>query len=483
MQQTSHINPINETKIVATLGPSSNSPEMISKLIQPGVNVFRLNFSHGSADAHIQTAQYIRQRATEEKRYIAILADLQGPKIRISDLPDGAVDLVVGKQVTIEISEDFVAVDNTVIGCDFITLPQQVKVGDILLLDDGFIHLKVTDIKNTRVHCDIVVGGRLKSKKGINKLGGGLSAPSLTEKDINDIKSAAQANVDFMAVSFVSSPEDIHQARKLAQAAGFNPAIVAKIERAELANDLDLLDEVIKASDGVMVARGDLAVEIGDAALVGMQKHIIIRARELDRFVITATQMMESMIHQPSPTRAEVMDVANAILDGTDAVMLSAETAAGSYPEEAVLAVANICNGTETQKFIQRRRIVDIHLDTAEEAIATYAIATANNLPGVKCLISLTESGNTPLLMSRYNTSIPIYAFSKNLSTLHRTAIYRWVHPVATASQSLSNDPNKAIEILKERGLVEEGDKIVITSGDIVGVSGGTNNMRIVTVA
>ncbi|NRB37198.1 MAG: pyruvate kinase [Pseudomonadales bacterium] len=472
-----------ETKIVATLGPSSDSPEKIAELMQAGTNVFRLNFSHGTAEGHIQTAQIIRECAKVQQRYVAILADLQGPKIRIADLPDGAVNLTVGDAIAIEVNKDFISTDNTVIGCDFITLPQQVKIDDILLLDDGFIQLKVDTIEGTRVHCSILVGGKLKSKKGINKRGGGLSAPSLTSKDLNDIKSAAKAGVDFMAVSFVSCAEDIHQARKHANDAGFNPAIIAKIERAELANDLDLLDDVIRASDGVMVARGDLAVEIGDAALVGMQKHIIIRARELERFVITATQMMESMINQPSPTRAEVMDVANAVLDGTDAVMLSAETAAGSYPVEAVCAVANICNGTETQNFIPRRRIVDIQLNTVEEAIATYAIATANNLPGVKCLVALTESGNTPLLMSRYNTSIPIYAFSKNLSTLQRTAMYRWVHPVATGSDHLSNDPDEAIQILKQKGLVHKGDKIVITSGDIANKTGGTNNMRIAVVS
>ena len=472
-----------ETKIVATLGPSSNSPEMIAELMQAGVNVFRLNFSHGTAEIHIQTAQYIRECARAQQRYVAILADLQGPKIRIADLPDGAVDLINGEAVAIEIDEDFVATDNTVIGCDFITLPQQVKADDILLLDDGYIRLKVTGIEGTRVHCIVMVGGKLKSKKGINKLGGGLSAPSLTSKDLNDVKSAAKAGVDFLAVSFVSSPEDIRQARQHANDAGFNPAIIAKIERAELANDLELLDDVIRASDGVMVARGDLAVEIGDAALVGMQKHIIIRARELERFVITATQMMESMINQPSPTRAEVMDVANAVLDGTDAVMLSAETAAGSYPVEAVRAVANICNGTETQNFIPRRRLVDIQLNTVEEAIATYAIATANNLPGVKCLVALTESGNTALLMSRYNTSIPIYAFSKNRSTLQRTAIYRWVHPIATGDDHISNDPSEALQILKQKGLVDKGDKVVITCGDVANLSGGTNNLSIAVVS
>lgn len=471
-----------ETKIVATLGPASDSPEKIAELMRAGANVFRLNFSHGDAETHIKTAQYIRECAVKQQCYVAILADLQGPKIRISKLPNDVVELIVGEAVCIDVSDDFVAVDNKVIGCNFKTLPKQVSPNDVLLLDDGFIQLKVISISGERTHCEVLVGGKLKSRKGINMLGGGLSAPSLTSKDLDDIKSAAKANVDYLAVSFVANAEDIRQARQHANDAGFNPGIVAKVERAELANDLDLLDEVIQASDGVMVARGDLAVEIGDAALVGMQKHIIIRSRELERFVITATQMMESMIHQPSPTRAEVMDVANAVLDGTDAVMLSAETAAGSYPVEAVNAVANICNGTETQNFIPRRRLVDIQLNTTEEAIATYAIATANNLPGVKCLVALTESGNTALLMSRYNTSIPIYAFSRNQRSLQRAAIYRWVHPISTGSTAILNDTSKAVHILKQKGLVDKGDRVVITCGDIANLSGGTNNMRIITV-
>lgn len=472
-----------ETKIVATLGPSSQSPEKIEQLMQAGVNVFRLNFSHGEAEQHIKTAKNIRNIAQQLQCYVAILADLQGPKIRISPLPNDAITLVVDEPICIDVSPDFIAVDEKIIGCDFPSLPEQVKAGDTLLLDDGFIQFSVIAVRGLQIDCRVLVGGILKSKKGINKLGGGLSAPSLTRKDINDVTSAAAAGVDFLAVSFVSSPADIKQARQYAKDAGFNPAIIAKIERAELANDLDLLDDVIKASDGVMVARGDLAVEIGDAALVGMQKHIIMRARELERFVITATQMMESMIHQPSPTRAEVMDVANAVLDGTDAVMLSAETASGSYPVEAVLAVANICHGTENQNFIPRRRIVDIQLNTIEEAVATYAIATANNLPGVKCIIALTESGNTALLMSRYNTSIPIYAFSHNQTSLQRSAIYRWVHPVSSMATPLNNDPEVAITLLKQKGLVDKGDKIIITCGDVANLVGGTNNMRIAVVS
>lgn len=481
------INPIStlsnqhETKIVATLGPSSNNEEKIGQLIQAGANVFRLNFSHGDAESHIRTAHLIRKIAKQQQRYIAILADLQGPKIRIGQLPNGYVDLTNGEAICIDVSADFVATDNKTIGCDFLSLPQQVKAGDILLLDDGYIQLTVTRISDHKTHCQVLVGGRLKSNKGINKLGGGLSAPSLTSKDLKDIKSAAKAGADFLAVSFVSSAKDMEDARQYAQQAGFNPALVAKIERAELANDLELLDSVIEASDGVMVARGDLAVEIGDAALVGMQKHIIHRARELERFVITATQMMESMIKQPSPTRAEVMDVANAVLDGTDAVMLSAETAAGDYPVESVIAVASICHGAETQRFINRRRMVDIQMDSAEEAIASYAVRSANNLPGVKCIVALTESGNTTLLMSRYNTSIPIYAFSPHQSSLQRVAIYRWVHPISCDS-GVKNDTDRAVKILREKGLVEKGDRIIITYGDIAHSTGGTNNLRIALV-
>lgn len=477
----SPVNNQHETKIVATLGPSSNNEEKIRLLIDAGANVFRLNFSHGDAESHVKTAQLIRQIAQQKQRYIAILADLQGPKIRIGKLPNGYVELTNGEAICIDVSTDFVAHDNQTIGCDFISLPEQVQSGDVLLLDDGYIQLTVTRVSGKKTYCQVLVGGKLKSNKGINKLGGGLSAPSLTRKDLKDIHFAAKANADFLAVSFVSSAEDMQQARQYAHEAGFKPALVAKIERAELANDLDLLDSVIRASDGVMVARGDLAVEIGDAALVGMQKHIIHRARELERFVITATQMMESMIKQPSPTRAEVMDVANAVLDGTDAVMLSAETAAGDYPIESVTAVASICHGAETQRFINRRRMVDIQMESAEEAIASYAIRSANNLPGVKCIVALTESGNTTLLMSRYNTNIPIYAFSPNQSSLQRVAIYRWVHPIA-CDETIKNDTDKAVSILRAKGLVNKGDRIVITYGDIANSSGGTNNLRIALV-
>jgi len=471
-----------ETKIVATLGPNSNSEEKISALIQAGTNVFRLNFSHGEAAVHIETAHLIRKIAKQHKQYIAILADLQGPKIRIGKLPDGVVVLKNGAQVAIDVTEGFVACDEKVVGCDFLSLPQQVKAGDVLLLDDGYIQLTVQSVKGLRTHCSVLVGGRLKSNKGINKLGGGLSAPSLTSKDLKDIQHAAKAGADFLAVSFVSCAADMQQARQHAKQAGFNPGLIAKIERAELANDLDLLDDVIKASDGVMVARGDLAVEIGDAALVGMQKHIIHRARALERFVITATQMMESMITQPSPTRAEVMDIANAVLDGTDAVMLSAETAVGDYPVEAVTSVASICNGAETQRFIERRHLQDVQITSTEEAIASYAIQAANSLPRVKCIVALTESGNTTLLMSRINTNLPIYAFSNHQSSLQRVAIYRWVHPIHCDKESLKNDTAKAVALLKDRGLVATGDCIVITHGDVASGSGGTNNLGIAVV-
>ena len=471
-----------ETKIVATLGPSSNSEEKIGQLITAGANVFRLNFSHGEAQGHIDTAALIRKVAAQQNQYVAILADLQGPKIRIGKLPDGKVTLVNGANVAIDINPDFVAKDETIIGCDFKSLPQQVKSGDVLLLDDGYIQLTVQSVEGSITHCTVLVGGVLKSNKGINKLGGGLSAPSLTSKDLNDIKHAAKAGADFLAVSFVSSAKDMNEARELAKQAGFTPGLIAKIERAELANDLELLDDVINASDGVMVARGDLAVEIGDAALVGMQKHIIHRARLLGRFVITATQMMESMIKQPAPTRAEVMDVANAVLDGSDAVMLSAESAAGDFPVEAVQAMANICNGAETQRFIDRRALQDMEINSAEEAIASYAIQTANSLPGVKCIVALTETGNTTLLMSRFNTDFPIYAFSAHQSSLQRVAIYRWVHPISCDKNHLKNNSQEAIALLKDQGLVESGDRIIITHGDVGSPAGGTNNLRIAVV-
>lgn len=471
-----------QTKIVATIGPASRSPDMIDAFLSVGVNVFRLNFSHGSAEDHLNAAALIREKANKINRHVAIMADLQGPKIRIGEMPNGQVDLVAGAQVIIDVSQGFKCIDNQVISCNYKPLPEQVCSGDILLLDDGFIQLSVESVEGERVYCVVTVGGMLKTNKGINKLGGGLSAPSLTEKDKKDILTAAKLGADYVAVSFVSSAEDMNTARKLAQEAGFEPGLVAKIERAELSANLALLDEVIQASDGVMVARGDLGVEIGDAALISMQKHIIYRSRELGRFVITATQMMESMVKQPAPTRAEVMDVANAVLDGTDAVMLSAESAAGDYPLQAVQTISKVCQGAELQPLQFSRALGEIGDTRTDSFIARYAISAANSVPGVSAIVALTETGKTALLMSRYNTGIPIFAFCRHKKTLQKMAPYRWVSALKSGDDWGMNDVDSPIEVLKAQNIVKSGDRLIVTFGDVANQSGGTNNLKIVSI-
>lgn len=471
-----------QTKIVATIGPASRSSEMIEAFLSVGVNVFRLNFSHGTADDHIGSAALIREKAHKINRHVAIMADLQGPKIRIGAMPDGQVELLVGAQVIIDVSDGFECIDNQVISCNYTPLPKQVNSGDILLLDDGFIQLSVESVEGQRVYCVVTVGGMLKTNKGINKLGGGLSAPSLTEKDKQDILTAAKLGADYLAVSFVSSAEDMNSARKLARDAGFDPGLVAKIERAELSANLALLDEVIHASDGVMVARGDLGVEIGDAALMSMQKHIIYRSRELGRFVITATQMMESMVKQPAPTRAEVMDVANAVLDGTDAVMLSAESAAGDFPLQAVQTISKVCQGAEQQPLQFSRALGEIGDTRTDSFIARYAVRAANSVPDVSAIVALTETGNTALLMSRYNTGVPIFAFSRHEKTLQKMAPYRWVSAHQSSDTWGMNDVESPIQRLKEQNIVKTGDRLIVTFGDVANQSGGTNNLKIVSV-
>ncbi|NVJ66459.1 MAG: pyruvate kinase [Gammaproteobacteria bacterium] len=476
---------LKRTKIVATLGPATDSKESIQSLIEAGANVFRLNFSHGEAEDHIRRAERIRDIAKEQNTYIAILGDLQGPKIRVARFKDSKIMLVKGATFTIDVNLDREAGTQEEVGSSYTTLPQEVKVGDQLMLDDGRIQLTVTAIDGGKVVTQVEIGGELSNNKGINLKGGGLSAPALTDKDKEDIKTAAKIGIDYLAVSFPRSADDINQARQLLQEAGGDCALVAKIERAETVNDHEILDAIILASDAVMVARGDLGVEIGDAALIGVQKHIINRTRELNRVVITATQMMESMIHNPIPTRAEIFDVANAILDGTDAVMLSAETATGDNPAKTVQAMANVCVGAEGQKLATTsNHRVDINFELIDEAIAMATMYTANHLNGVKAIISLTESGSTSLWLSRIRSGMPIYALSRSINTLRKVALYRGVEPINFDPTALArHDVNRlAVEELRSRGYVKDGDLVIITKGDSMGTLGGTNAMKVVRV-
>ncbi|MDX1804360.1 MAG: pyruvate kinase [Alcanivorax sp.] len=473
------------TKIVATVGPASASAEMLDALIDAGVNVFRLNFSHGSAEDHQAVAQRIRNAARLRDRHVAILADLQGPKIRIARFAEGQVQLQEGEPFTLDIRLDDNAGSIDQVGISYPQLTRDCQAGDVLLLDDGLIELRVNNVSEHQVQCTVLTGGRLSNNKGINRKGGGLSAKALTDKDLEDIVTAAQMDVDFLALSFPRDAGDVEEARRRYREAGGAGGVVAKIERAEAVADDATLDGIILASDGVMVARGDLAVEIGDAELVGVQKHIIRRARALQRFVITATQMMESMIHSPQPTRAEVSDVANAVLDGTDAVMLSAETAVGDYPVATVTAMDRIICGAE--RTYQERRGDPRSEQSAEqvdESIALAAMYVANRMPGIKAIIAMTETGNTPRLMSRVRSGLPIFAFTPNARTQRRVAILRGVQTVPFDSQALPNDSvnQQAVDILKDAGLVADGDHIIITKGDYVSAHGGTNALKIVRV-
>ncbi|GGE59890.1 pyruvate kinase [Streptosporangium jomthongense] len=476
---------LRRTKIVATLGPATDTPEALAAIIAAGVDLTRLNFSHGTADEHLERARLVREAAAAQGRFVALLADLQGPKLRIARFAGNKVTLKVGQTFVLDTSMDKEAGTEERVGIDYEQLIDDVKPGDILVLDDGRIEMEVQSVDGHSITSSVLIGGPLSNNKGLNKRGGGLSADALTAKDKQDIVTAARMGADYVAVSFVRTAEDMHTARRLLREAGSNAGLVAKIERAELAHNVEALDSVIKASDAVMVARGDLAVEIGDAELVGVQKHIISRARILNRPVITATQMMESMITNPMPTRAEVSDVANAVMDYTDAVMLSAETAVGDYPVQAVEAMVRICMGAERHPSMhQSKHRMHESMEHIDEAVALSAMYAANHLTGVAAIICMTETGATPRLMSRIKSGLPIFAFSRHHSTQHRVVMYRGVQTIPFDSEEIPNHETnaRAISELLDRNEVSVGDLVVITKGDYINAQGGTNAMKIVRV-
>ncbi|UUX96429.1 pyruvate kinase [Aquabacterium sp. J223] len=473
-----------QTKIVATLGPASSSPEVLQRIIRAGVDVVRLNFSHGSAQDHIDRAKLVRETAAACGKTVAIMADLQGPKIRVGRFAEGKVQLANGQPFVLDAARTTPG-DGDGVGLDYKDLPRDVKPGDTLLLNDGLIVMTVEAVKGAAVHCTVKVGGELSNNKGINKQGGGLTAPALTAKDMEDIKTAMSFQCDYLAVSFPKNATDMEMARQLANVAGepwrHKPGMIAKIERSEA---IPVLDAILKASDGIMVARGDLAVEVGNAAVPALQKRMIRMARAMDKIAITATQMMESMIVNPVPTRAEVSDVANAVLDGTDAVMLSAETAAGRYPVETVEAMAAIA--LEAERAEQAALDADFmgkHFGRIDQSIAMGALFTAHHLD-CKAIIALTESGSTALWMSRYRADVPIYALTAQAASERRMALYRNVTPMSLPS---FDDRDKALAaaeaLLKERGLLKPGDTYAITCGEPMGYPGGTNMLKVVEVA
>ncbi|MDH3325112.1 MAG: pyruvate kinase [Gammaproteobacteria bacterium] len=472
---------LRRTKILATLGPATDDPKVLDKLIEAGLDVVRVNFSHGIADEHKKRVEMVRDRARAHGRQIGVLVDLQGPKIRIEKFKNNKIELAEGDIFTLDAECPTDDGDQNRVGLAYKTLPNDVKRGDTLLLDDGRIVFWVENVEGPRIECKVVVGGALSDRKGINLQGGGLSAPALTEKDKADIITAAELKADYMAVSFPRTANDVHDARKLLTKAGGHAAIVSKIERAEA---LLVLEEIIEASDAVMVARGDLGVEIGDAELPAVQKHIIRTARDMNRVVITATQMMESMIENPIPTRAEVFDCANAVMDGTDAVMLSAETATGKYPDKAIAAMDRICREAEKQRIVKESdHRISSKFERIDEGIAMAAMYTANHLD-VKAIAALTESGATPLWMSRISSDRPIYALSSHVETRRKVTLYRGVYPISFKSDTSNHAKvnRDAIDELVRRGAVREGDLVIITKGDFMGVGGGANAMKVVRV-
>ena len=476
--------PRRATKIVATLGPASSDPALLEQMIRAGVNVVRLNFSHGKAQDHIDRARLVREAAQRAGREVAIMADLQGPKIRVGKFAEGKVFLEPGQKFVLDAARVELG-DIDAVGLDYKSLPQEVKAGDVLLLNDGLIVITVDAVKGDQVHTTVKLGGELSNNKGINKQGGGLTAPALTGKDMEDIRTAMSFQADYVAVSFPKNATDMEMARQLCNvaAAEYNhkPGLIAKIERAEA---IPRLEEILLASDGIMVARGDLAVEVGNAAVPALQKHMIKLAREHDKVVITATQMMESMITNPVPTRAEVSDVANAVLDGTDAVMLSAETAAGKYPLETVVEMAKICLAAEGSEHVKLDSdFTGKTFTRIDQSIAMGALFTAHHL-GAKAIVAMTDSGSTALWMSRHLIHVPIYALTPKVTTQRKMTLYRNVRPLL---MSTSTDRDTALldaeKHLKSRGIVQSGDIYAITCGEPMGAPGGTNMLKICAVS
>ena len=473
---------LRRTKIVATLGPATDAPGSLEDVIRRGADVVRVNFSHGEPEDHARRVEAVRSVAQKVGKHVAVLGDLQGPKIRIERFAGGKAVLTEGEAFSLDPSLDPHDGTDRAVGLTYADLARDVRPGDELILGDGQIELEVTAVNGLRVDCRVTTGGEVSDHKGINRRGGGLSARALTDKDREDVRLAASLDVDYLAVSFVRQAADVEEARALLRQAGSDARVVAKIERSE---SIPRLDEIIRASEAVMVARGDLGVEVGYAQLTGLQKRILQMARSLDRVSITATQMMESMIHSPVPTRAEVSDVANAVLDGSDAVMLSGESAVGKYPGRAVEAMAEVIEGAEKYQFARNRGRdrFEGRLRHFDQAIAHAVMYTANHMD-VEAIVALTESGSTPLWMSRIRTDIPIFAFTRHERTQRRVALYRGVYPIPF--DITHTDPAllyRAIsKELLDRGHVKAGDELVLTLGELSGVSGGTNTMKLLRV-
>ena len=475
------------TKIVATIGPASSDRPVLERLIRAGVDVVRLNFSHGAHETHLEVMKAVREISAALDRPVALLQDLSGPKIRTGNVRGGGVvELKAGAKLVISIDE---SIEGTVerISTTYDPLPRDVKPGDKILLDDGNLELKVASTSESEVECVVVHGGPLSSHKGMNLPGVRLSTPALTEKDQRDLAFGVANGVDYVALSFVRKAADVVEVKALIKSLGGTQPVIAKIEKREAVDDLDA---VLEATDGVMVARGDLGVELSTEEVPVLQKHIIDRANAAGKVVITATQMLESMIDSPRPTRAEASDVANAILDGTDAVMLSGESAAGAYPVEAVETMARIAGYTEAHRSpataealaLLRARILQGAHSSVARSLARVASTVAEELD-CRLIVAFTESGVTAQLLSCYRPSAPIAAITYNEHTYRRLALWSGVLPVRSVFTANTDEMIvRGDEILKKYGLARPGETIVMLAGQS-NTAGATNMLRVHVVA
>lgn len=472
---------LRRTKIIATLGPATDAPESLQALIRAGADVLRINMSHGTHAEQATRAAQVRGIALTLKKEVAILCDLRGPKVRVESFANGSVTLEEGDIFTLDASDDAGPGDQHAVGVTYKGLADDLSPGDLMLLDDGLITMRVKDIKDRKIRCVVEAGGILGNRKGINVQGGGLSLPGIAEHDIADIPRAAAMGADYLAVSFPRNAEDMHEARRRLLEAGSEAKLVAKIERTEAITNLE---EIIAASDAILIARGDLGVEIGDAELPGLQKLITEKSLEQNRIVITATQMMQSMVESPIPTRAEVLDVANAVFDGTDAVMLSAETAVGDHPALVVGAMNRICLGAERHNDTRiNHDHLNVQLQRIDQAIAMAAMYMATNV-SVQAILALTESGSTAQWLSRVRSAAPIFALSPNAKSRRWMAMYRGVYPVAHEfpSADVEDAMSEGVQLLLAQGYIKVGDRIILTMGEKTGNQGGTNTLRLVKI-
>ena len=484
MKKNYKMNNLNRTKIVATIGPASGSVDVLESMIANGCSVFRINFSHGSHESHGQSIANIREAASNLGQNVAILGDLQGPKIRVGAIVGDSIKLEVGQELLLDsdIDDEQGSLEGVSYRCD--TLAESCGPGRVLMLDDGRVQLEVISVSGNAIKTKVLAGAKLSSRKGLNLKGGGLAEPALTDKDMRDMKFASTQNVDYMCVSFPASADDMKFARSKLEEIGSNVKLIAKLERAEVVATEQDIDDIINACEGVMVARGDLAIEVGFEAVTSYQKQIVLRARKLNKPVIVATQMMESMIDSPVPTRAEVSDVANAVFDYADAVMLSAETAVGDFPIEVIKTVYDVIIATEKHALTQiSKHRVENDFEYIDESIAMATMYMSNHFKKVKAIVCLTESGSTALWMTRIKTHLPIIAVSPKESTRNLVALYKGVRPIdSPKTEDREVLVEQAVSFVKENLSLEKGDFVAVTLGDIIGVDGHTNKLKIIKV-